>query len=164
MDDSQHVTHQKSVCSLPLLDYAGKVSTGKAAPAKVSPGFIGNSIHNFSILGWHHHKKQRPSKHARRRAREKAAKRISTGGSQKERGHSNGGGQRLSESGYDTVGEQQASPKSVEAPRSLLPKEVSVFMQNTSIDSSLKKLLKDLQRCDVFIARSQTDLQQVKPL
>ncbi len=162
---SQHMTQQKAPYSLPLRDYAGKVS----------PGFIGNYIHNFNILGWH--KKQRPSKHARRRAREKAGKRIGVGGGQEEGRR----GQQLSESGYDTVVEQPAtSPQSSSSSSSTTSSREARSSGNNqhaapmpghgtptspsspSIDSALKRLLKDLHRCDVFIARSQTALQQVR--
>ena len=155
------VLAQKTLQSLPLQDYAGKVSQGKPSPVKTSPGFIGNYIHDFSILGWHHHKKQRPSKHARRRAREKAGKWSGDGGGFGGRSYERQ--QRLPESGYDTVGEQPASsPPSSTAKSQPIPQHMtSVTTSSVPVDAAFKRLLKDLHRCDVFIARSQRALQQV---
>ena len=117
---------------------------------KSTSWFIGNCIHNSSPLSWHHHKRQRPSKYTRQQV--KIGKKTL-----EERQVS----RHLSESGYETIGEATGSKYSYH--QSNLPTNNpsnSTTSSNTS-NTTVQKLLKDLHRCDVFIARSLSALQEV---
>lgn len=104
--------------------------------------FIGNYIHNSSPISWHHHKRQRPSKYTRQQV--KIGKKVL------EERQVN---RHLSESGYETIGEANAGKETYN--QSNLP------TNNCPSNSTVQKLLKDLHRCDVFIARSLSALQEV---
>lgn len=107
------------------------------------PEFIGPSIHDPNAISRNYRRK---SKHKRLRARKKAEKRAN---------HSS---QQSLESGYETVGESQASSVTKQLQQEPAAQPLEVIPHN----SPLKKLLRDLQRCDVFITRSLSALNKVK--
>lgn len=106
---------------------------------KSTSWFIGNYIHNSSPISWHHHKRQRPSKYTRQQV--KIGKKVV----EERQAHPH-----LSESGYETIGEANGGKESYNQPTN-----------NSPSNTTVQKLLKDLHRCDVFIARSLSALQQV---
>lgn len=145
----------------------GMLSTNR----KTAPWFVGNYIHNSSALAWHHQKKQRVSRHARQRPHQ-----LKTG-----RSLNQNSTRRLSESGYETVGEQQCGSPITGAEGHASTSSNSSSNANAignacntassngasgnssgvSANPTLQRLLKDLHRCDVFISRSLSALNQV---
>ena len=129
---------------------------GLATNRKTAPWFVGNYIHDSSAVAWHHQKKQR---HARQRAHYRAARRPAPHLEERStRPHS--------ESGYETIGEQQTSQHSSREVEQAKKDDGSTLSWRTatfpvSDNSTLQRLFKDLHRCDVFIARSLASLHQV---
>ena len=109
------------------------------------PGFIGSSIHDPNARSRNYRRK---SKHKRLRARKKEEKRAN---------HSS---QQSLESGYETVGESQASSVTKQLHKGPAVQPDDAIPHN----SPLKKLLRDLQRCDVFITKSLSALNKVTEL
>lgn len=134
---------------------------------KTAPWFVGNYIHNASALAWHQQKKQRVSRHTRQRPHHtRTMKKPVAEGRQSTR--------HPSESGYETVGEQPSFSSSSSSSSSKMgPTTVRVHACNSNNsdgnssnrksteNATLQRLMKDLHRCDVFIARSLSALNQV---
>lgn len=159
-----------------------------ATNRKTAPWFVGNYIHDSSAPSWYQHKRQRPSKHARQRAHQKMGRKDAAPKLEERRSS-----RPLSESGYDTVGEQHSSSSSssnsstTTSSSKLNPDPTglcshtkeqlfssaeqccteehcshkSLIAGTASGNATLRRLLKDLHRCDVFIARSLSALNQV---
>ena len=127
---------------------------------RTAPWFVGNYIHNSSALAWHQQKKQRLSRHTRQRPHHARTVRKPAPEERQSVRHP-------SESGYETVGEQHGSSTSGKMAT------VHTSSSNTSGGSNfsnrggvsenatLQRLIKDLHRCDVFIAKSLSALNQV---
>lgn len=120
--------------------------------ARSGQGFIGPYFHDLHAAGRSYRRKP---KHARLHARQRVEK--TTGTNHKERHQSQ------SESGYETVGEQTATKTEQTLQKAELGHGESSSQPAATVQKSspLKRLLKDLQRCDVFIARSLTALEEV---
>lgn len=129
-----------------------KPNTLYGVTRRTAPGFVGNYIHDPSTVSWYH-KKQRPSKQARQKHRAAAKNSTVHDERQSSRPHS--------ESGYETVGEQQNTSKNKPLREKVDDQETSLSAAASS-NTVLKRLLKDLNRCNVFITRSQRALYQVR--
>lgn len=132
-----------------------------ASEKKASPWFVGNYIHDSSAISWHLHKKQRFRQRAGYHRTGKKAAAAAAAAHQEERCCSRD--RPLSESGYDTVGEQlsQSNGSKIEAGSKGGDKGTPHDASNISDNSTLQRLVKDLHRCDVFIARSLSALNEV---
>ena len=132
-----------------------------------APGFVGNYIHEPSMVGLCHYRKQRPSKWARQRIRQKIEAKSGGGGScgSVSDGGSGGIGEKqmaTSESGYETTGDQQPSGNGEKTGSEKIEKKEEDDSNGSGSTSSVfKRSLKDLHRCDVAITRYQESLQQV---
>lgn len=173
---------EKASLQLGIVEYPNKQEGSK----RMSTGFVGNYIHETSMGGWHnHHKRQRQSKltrHHRNRNNRTEEKNTPLSGETQEEGVMR---VRSSESGYDTTGDPQVPRVSGEEEKKATKKE-EVFLNVCSMSShagglddgndsknqdfvnmkdvessSLRKLLRDLNRCDVSLRRYQNSLQQV---
>lgn len=130
-------------------------------PHGFNPGFIGNYIHEPTTMAWHYHKKQHPSKYARQRAHVHLKAEKKPAPSQEER-HSN----QLTPSAHKVENQKGSSNKNemkVVKKVNAYHKHSSSSVAKTSIpdNPAVKRLLKDLRRCDVFINRSLASLHQV---
>ena len=160
-------------------------SSNKVGGARrLGTGFVGNYIHETSKGGWFNYsKRQRPSKLTRLRRNRNNKKEEKAVMSSREILAEGVAQVRSSESGYDTTGDSQIPRVSSKEERKEMKEGVLHFSSisshagglgdgsekkskdivniNDVESSSLRKLLRDLNRCDVSIRRYQNSLQQV---
>lgn len=117
-------------------------------------GFIGPCLHSPTMSRRHRKKKSKPP-HTHTKPEKSTVSRAASREDKHQRQ------QRLSESGYETVGEQQATRTSSSTSSNSSKSETKSLEDPTTTSPAIKKLLKDLQRCDAFITKSLTSLHQV---